>query len=55
MRAMLEIVERRADPPGCFTLESVWISLKHWEFGQTKAPAHWLTLMAWCTIKRMTE
>ncbi len=50
---MLEILIGKADPQGCFTLESVWTAWKDWEFGQKKTPSRWLTLMAWRILNRM--
>ena len=31
---------------GHFTLESVWLAWKDWEFGQKKIPSRWLTLLS---------
>lgn len=50
---MLEILKSRANPQGCYTLESVWTAWKDWEFGQKKEPSRWLTLLAWRIIGRL--
>jgi len=50
---MLGILKSKADPQGCFTLESIWTAWKDWEFGQKKAPSRWLTLSAWRIIGRV--
>jgi len=50
---MLALLQSKADPQGCFTLESVWTAWKDWEFGQKKTPSRWLTLLAWRVIARV--
>ncbi len=50
---MLELMKSKADPQGCFTLESIWTAWKDWEFGQKKEPSRWLTLLAWRIIRRV--
>jgi hypothetical protein len=50
---MLGLLKSKADPYGCFTLESIWTAWKDWEFGQKKTPSRWLTLRAWHIIGRM--
>jgi hypothetical protein len=50
---MLGLLKSKADPNGCFTLESIWTAWKDWEFGQKKTPSRWLTLLAWRIIGRM--
>ena len=50
---MLRVLKEKADPQGCFTLESVWTAWKAWEFGQKKVPSRWLTLLAWRIIARV--
>jgi hypothetical protein len=49
---MLGVLESKADAQGRFTLESVWLAWKDWEFGQKKTPSRWLTLTAWRIIQR---
>jgi hypothetical protein len=44
---MLGVLKGKMDPQGRFTLESVWMAWKGWEFGQKKAASRWLTLTAW--------
>ena len=51
---MLEVLKRKMDSLGCFTLESVWTAWKEWEFGQKKEPSRWLTLHAWRILSRFT-
>lgn len=50
---MVELMKRKADEQGRFTLESIWTVWKGWDFGQKKVPSRWLTLMAWRIIKRV--
>jgi len=50
---MLSLLKSKADPQGCFTLESVWTAWKDWDFGQKKTPSRWLTLLAWRTLGRV--
>ncbi len=50
---MLGILKGKADAQGRFTLESVWMAWKDWEFGQKRQPSRWLTLMAWRIIRRV--
>ncbi len=50
---MLDLLKRKADSEGRFTLESVWTAWKDWEFGQKKEPSRWLTLMAWRILGRV--
>ncbi len=47
---MLNVLQSKADDEGRFTLESVWMAWKDWEFGQKKEPSRWLTFLAWRTI-----
>ena len=49
---MLETLKSKADPQGCFTLESVWTAWRDWEFGQKKEPSRWLSFTAWRIINR---
>jgi hypothetical protein len=50
---MIEVMVSKADPQGCFTLESTWMAWKGWEFGQKKVPSRWLTLSAWRILRRV--
>lgn len=50
---MLELMKSKADDQGRFTLESIWIVWKGWDFGQKKEPSRWLTVMARRIIKRV--
>lgn len=47
---MLDLLRSKMDPQGRFTLESIWMAWKGWEFGQKKTPSRWLTLTAWRVI-----
>ncbi len=42
---MLSLLRSKADADGRFTLESIWLAWKDWEFGQKKVPSRWLTLL----------
>jgi hypothetical protein len=53
LRAMLHIMQAKADSQGRFTNESIWTAWKEWEFGQKKTPSRWLTLMAWRVQQRV--
>ena len=50
---MLDCLKSKMDQQGRFTLESVWMAWKDWEFGQKKEPSRWLTLSAWRIIGRI--
>jgi hypothetical protein len=50
---MAEVLSSKADEHGRFTLESVWMAWKEWEFGQKKEPSRWLTLLAWRILIRL--
>lgn len=52
---MLDVLKRKADAEGRFTLESVWMAWKEWEFGQKRAASRWLTLVAWGIIERIEQ
>ncbi len=43
---MLSLLQGKADSDGRFTLESVWLAWKDWEFGQKKITSRWLTLLS---------
>jgi len=43
---MLSLLQSKADGEGRYTLESVWMAWKDWEFGQKKVPSRWLTLLS---------
>ncbi len=53
LHGMLGVLTSKANAEGCFTAESVWTAWKAWEFGQTKMPSRWLTLLAWRIIRRV--
>jgi hypothetical protein len=50
---MLGVMQSKMDHQGLFSLESVWMAWKDWEFGQKKKPSRWLTLSAWRIINRI--
>lgn len=50
---MAQLLEAKADAQGRFTIESVWMAWKDWEFGQKKASSRWATFLAWRILKRM--
>jgi hypothetical protein len=50
---MLAVLKSKMDQQGRFTIESLWIAWKEWEFGQKKEPSRWLTLKAWQIIQRI--
>jgi hypothetical protein len=50
---MLALLQSKADSQGRFTVESVWMAWKGWEFGQKREPSRWLTLLAWRIIQRL--
>lgn len=52
---MLALLRDKADADGRFTLESVWMAWKGWEFGQKKSASRWLTLMAWRILARQSH
>jgi hypothetical protein len=49
---MLDIVESKADPEGCFKAESVWKAWSKWDFGQKKSASFWITFLAHRMLKR---
>ncbi len=51
-RAMLDLLESRADKEGRFIPESIWIAWKGWDFSQKKIPSKGLTLFAQRILKR---
>jgi len=53
LRDMLSVLKSKMDEQGRFSLESVWMAWKDWEFGQKKEPSRWLTLSAWRIIGRI--
>jgi hypothetical protein len=42
---MVEIIHMNADGEGRFTLESVWMVWKEWDFDKKRAPSAWLTFL----------
>jgi hypothetical protein len=53
LQNMRSVLQDKMDEQGRFTLESVWMAWKDWEFGQKKQPSRWLTLLAWRIINRL--
>jgi hypothetical protein len=53
LREMVNLLKDKSDGEGRFTLESVWLAWKDWEFGQKKVPSRWLTFLAWRIIGRL--
>ena len=49
---MVNVLKGKMDEDGKFTVESVWMAWKEWEFGQKKVPSYWLTLAAWRILQR---
>lgn len=52
---MLSFVNSKSGPNGLFTPESVWIAWKGWDFGQTKSPSSWMSLIVARINKRVEE
>jgi hypothetical protein len=52
LRDMLRVMVEKADGEGKFTIDSVWMAWKDWEFGQKKTPSRWLTLVSWRIANR---
>lgn len=53
LRDMRDLLASKADAQGRFTVESVWMAWKDWEFGQKRAPSRWLTLCAHRILRRI--
>jgi hypothetical protein len=53
LREMVNLLKDKSDGEGRFTLESVWLAWKDWEYGQKKVPSRWLTFLAWRIIGRL--
>lgn len=53
--SMLDVLKHKIDAEEKFTLESVWMAWKEWEFGKKKVPSRWLTLLAWRILLRIEE
>ncbi len=51
-KEMLDCIMSKADANGYFTPESVYLSMKDWEFGQKKEPSRWLTLCIYKLLKQ---
>lgn len=51
---MRSLLLSKADPDGLYTPESAWKAWEDWDFGQKKAPSHWLSFLA-CRILRRFE
>jgi hypothetical protein len=52
---MLSLVNSKSGPNGLFTPESVWLAWKGWDFGQTKGPSSWMSLLIARINKRVEE
>jgi hypothetical protein len=50
---MVNSLKNKSDEQGHFTLDSVWMAWKDWEFGQKKEPSRWLSLLAWRLLSRL--
>jgi hypothetical protein len=50
---MAALLRSKVDNQGRFSLESVWMAWRDWEFGQKKEPSRWLTLIAWRILARL--
>jgi hypothetical protein len=50
---MVNLLKNKSDEQGHFTLDSVWMAWKDWEFGQKKEPSRWLSLLAWRLLSRL--
>jgi hypothetical protein len=55
LQDMVNVLWSKADDGGRFTPESVWTPWKGWEFGQKREPSRWVTLMAWCILRRLAD
>ena len=53
LQEMVNLLKDKSDGEGHFTLESVWLAWKDWEFGQKKVPSRWPTFLAWRIIGRL--
>lgn len=53
LRDMSALLASKADAQGRFTVESVWMAWKDWEFGQKREPSRWLTLVAHRILRRV--
>ena len=42
---MLALVNSKSGPNGQYTPESVWLAWKGWDFGQSKGPSSWMSLV----------
>ncbi len=51
-KEMLDCIMGKADEYGRFTPESVYLSMKDWDFGQKKEPSRWLTLCIYKLLKQ---
>ena len=54
-KAMLKIVESKADSDGRYVPESIWTAWKDWDFGQKKIPSKGLTLFVQRILKRINQ
>jgi len=50
---MAALIRSKADPLGRLTPASVYKPWEGWDFGQKKAPSHWLTLLGWRVLLRI--
>ena len=51
-KAMLKVVEAKADSDGRYTPESIWMAWKDWDFNQKKIPSRGLTFFVQRILKR---
>ena len=50
---MIDGVAAKADEQQRYTPESIWKAWADWDFGQKRAPSHWLTLLTLRMLKRV--
>jgi hypothetical protein len=52
LQSMIDGVVAKADEQQRYTPESIWKAWADWDFGQKRAPSHWLTLLTLRMLKR---
>jgi hypothetical protein len=52
---MLSLVNSKSEPNGQFVPESVWQAWKGWDFGQSKGPSSWISLVVARINKRVMK